>query len=105
MSPACPDRYSAPPVETWTIPSDPASASPRRAAFKVWEDDTFTPGNANPPDAAASSIAAYCVVVAMGIDGRLAARRRRPHALGPHGRAGPPLIARGNRRRPAGSRP
>src|SRR5262245_52196199 len=105
MSPACPDRYSAPPVETWRIPSDPASASPRRAAFKVWEDETFTPGNANPHEAAASSIAAYCVVVAMGIDGRLAAGRRRPHAPGPHGRFLPLLIARGSHRPPAGSRP
>jgi len=29
-----PDRNSAPPVETWTIPSLPASANPRSAAFR-----------------------------------------------------------------------
>ena len=30
-----PDRNSAPPVETCTIPSDPASANPRIAACRV----------------------------------------------------------------------
>ena len=39
-----PDRYSAPPVETWTIPSLPASANPRRAAFSVWLDVTLIAG-------------------------------------------------------------
>ena len=39
-----PDRYSAPPVETWTMPSLPASANPRIAAFSVCEDDTLIAG-------------------------------------------------------------
>ena len=33
-----PERYSAPPVETWTMPSLPASAKPWRAAFRVCEE-------------------------------------------------------------------
>ncbi len=41
---AAPDRYSAPPVETWMIPSLPASANPRSAAFRVWLDDTLIAG-------------------------------------------------------------
>ena len=32
-----PDRYSAPPVDTCTMPSLSASANPRSAAFSVWE--------------------------------------------------------------------
>src|SRR5919197_239531 len=32
-----PDRYDAPPVVTWTMPSEPASAKPRRAALSVCE--------------------------------------------------------------------
>jgi hypothetical protein len=36
MSLTEPDRYSAPPVDIWTIPSLPASANPRSAAFSVW---------------------------------------------------------------------
>jgi hypothetical protein len=39
-----PERYSAPPVETCTMPSLPASANPRIAAFRVWEDETFIAG-------------------------------------------------------------
>ena len=39
-----PDRYSAPPVETWMIPSLPASAKPRMAAFSVWLDVTLIDG-------------------------------------------------------------
>ena len=39
-----PDRYSAPPVETWTIPSLPASAKPWSAAFSVWEELTLIAG-------------------------------------------------------------
>ena len=30
-----PDRNSAPPVDTWTMPSLPASAKPRSAALRV----------------------------------------------------------------------
>ena len=33
-----PEAYSAPPVETWMMPSDPASAKPRIAAVTVWLD-------------------------------------------------------------------
>jgi hypothetical protein len=43
---AAPDRYSAPPVETWMIPSLLASANPRSAAFSVWLDVTLMAGNA-----------------------------------------------------------
>ena len=39
-----PERYSAPPVETWTMPSLPASANPCSAAFSVWEDETLIAG-------------------------------------------------------------
>ena len=42
-----PERYSAPPVETWMIPSLPASAKPASAAFSVCEEDTLIAGNAN----------------------------------------------------------
>ncbi len=31
-----PDAYSPPPVETWMMPSEPASAKPRMAAVTVW---------------------------------------------------------------------
>ena len=31
-----PEPYSAPPVETWMMPSLPASAKPRIAALIVW---------------------------------------------------------------------
>ena len=41
---AWPDRYSAPPVEIWTIPSLPASANPRSAAFRVWLEVTLIAG-------------------------------------------------------------
>ena len=62
-----PERYSAPPVETWTMPSEPASAKPWRAAFRVCEDDTLMAGKAKPCDFAASSISAYFSGVAMGM--------------------------------------
>ncbi len=62
-----PERYSAPPVETWTMPSEPASAKPLSAAFSVCEDDTLIAGNAKPCDFAASSISAYFSGVAMGM--------------------------------------
>ena len=31
-----PDQYSAPPVDTWMMPSLSASANPRIAALSVW---------------------------------------------------------------------
>ena len=62
-----PERYSAPPVETWMIPSLPASAKPASAAFSVWEEDTLIAGNANDFDFAASSISAYFSGVAIGM--------------------------------------
>ena len=39
-----PERYSAPPVETWMIPSLPASVNPWSAAFSVWEELTLMAG-------------------------------------------------------------
>jgi small subunit ribosomal protein S5 len=39
-----PDRYSAPPVDIWTMPSLSASAKPRSAAFSVWLDVTLIDG-------------------------------------------------------------
>ena len=39
-----PERYSAPPVDTWMIPSLPASAKPLRAAFRVWDELTLMAG-------------------------------------------------------------
>ena len=54
-----PERYSAPPVETWMMPSDPASANPLSAALRVWDDDTLMAGNAKLRAFAASSISAY----------------------------------------------
>ena len=39
-----PDRYSAPPVDTWTMPSLPASAKPCSAAFSVCDDVTLIAG-------------------------------------------------------------
>ena len=62
-----PERYSAPPVETWMIPSLPASAKPASAALSVCEDETLMAGNANDFGFAASSISAYFSGVAMGI--------------------------------------
>ena len=62
-----PERYSAPPVETWMMPSEPASAKPWRAALRVCEDDTLIAGNAKPRAFAASSISAYFSGVAMGM--------------------------------------
>ena len=41
-----PDRYSAPPVLTWTMPSLSASAKPWMAAVRVWLDETLMAGNA-----------------------------------------------------------
>ena len=70
-----PERYSAPPVETWMIPSEPASAKPWRAAFRVCDDETLMAGKANDFSLAASSIAAYTSGVAMGMG-------RSPHGAG-----------------------
>ena len=39
-----PDRYSAPPVEIWRIPSLSASANPCSAAFSVWLEVTLIAG-------------------------------------------------------------
>jgi hypothetical protein len=39
-----PDRYSAPPVDTWMMPSLSASAKPRSAAFRVCEEVTLIAG-------------------------------------------------------------
>ena len=41
---AWPDRYSAPPVETWMMPSLSASAKPLSAAFSVWDEVTLIAG-------------------------------------------------------------
>ena len=41
---AWPDAYSAPPVDTWMMPSLPASAKPFRAAFRVWDEVTLMAG-------------------------------------------------------------
>src|SRR6266508_2201529 len=49
-----PDRNSAPPVDTWTMPSLPASANPRTAAFSVSDDVTLIAGYAKPPASAQS---------------------------------------------------
>ena len=62
-----PERYSAPPVDTWTMPSDPASANPLRAALRVWDDETLMAGYAKDPAFARSSMSAYTSGVAMGI--------------------------------------
>ena len=39
-----PEKYSAPPVETWMMPSDSASANPCSAAFSVCDDETLMAG-------------------------------------------------------------
>ena len=39
-----PEAKAAPPVETWTIPSLLASASPRRTAFAVVSEVTLMAG-------------------------------------------------------------
>jgi len=39
-----PDAYSAPPTDTWMMPSDSASAKPCSAAVTVWEEVMFTAG-------------------------------------------------------------
>ena len=49
------------------IPSEPASAKPFSAAFRVCEEDTLIAGNANAFALAVSSISAYFSGVTMGI--------------------------------------
>src|SRR3954453_9120736 len=66
-----PERYSAPPVETWTIPSLPASAKPARAAFSVCEEETLIAGKAKDFALAVSSISAYFSGLAIGMAGLL----------------------------------
>src|SRR4029078_13207497 len=66
-----PERYSAPPVETWMMPSAPASAKPCSAAFSVCEEDTLIAGKAKAPALAACSISAYFSGVAIGMTGLL----------------------------------
>ena len=39
-----PDAYSAPPVDTWMMPSEPASAKPCSAALRVCEELTLMAG-------------------------------------------------------------
>ena len=39
-----PEAYSAPPTETWMMPSDSASAKPWMAAVTVWDDVMLTAG-------------------------------------------------------------
>ena len=56
MSLTEPDRYSAPPVEIWTMPSLSASANPRSAALSVWLEVTLMAGYAKPCCLARSSI-------------------------------------------------
>ena len=51
-----PDAYSAPPTETWMIPSLSASAKPWSAAVRVEDDVTLTAGKANLPAFARSII-------------------------------------------------
>ena len=53
-----PERYSAPPVEIWTIPSLSASAKPASAALRVWDELTLMAGYANESRFALSSISA-----------------------------------------------
>src|ERR1700712_426320 len=88
-----PERYSAPPVETWMIPSLPASANPASAAFNVCEEDTLIAGNANDFAFAVSSISAYFSGVAIGMPPTL---DDQVHPLGvtDHGRITPTPLPR-----------
>ncbi len=62
-----PEANSAPPVDTWMIPSLPASAKPLIAAFTVSDEVTLIAGYAKPSAFARSSIWAYTSGVAMGM--------------------------------------
>ncbi len=53
-----PDQYSAPPVDTWTMPSLSASAKPARAALSVCDEETLMAGKAKDSRLALSSISA-----------------------------------------------
>ena len=53
-----PEPNSAPPVENWMIPSDPASAKPLSAALTVSDEVQFTAGNAYACSLARPSISA-----------------------------------------------
>src|SRR3954452_18564605 len=70
-----PEGDSAPPVDTWTIPSLPASANPASAAFRVCEEETLIAGKANDFALAVSSISAYFSGVATGMRGLLGRTR------------------------------
>src|SRR6478735_3683252 len=96
-----PERYSAPPVETWMMPSDPASAKPFRAALRVCEEDTLIAGNANALPFAVSSISAYFSGVTIGI-GLRSSGGRRISATDP---SGYPLVVREAVRPSGGDRP
>src|SRR5512133_3742529 len=62
-----PEANSAPPVDTWMMPSLPASAKPLIAAFTVSDEVTLIAGYAKPPAFARSRIWAYTSGVATGI--------------------------------------
>ena len=64
---AVPAANSAPPVETWMIPSLPASANPLRAALTDTEEVMLIAGYAKPPSLARSSMAEYVSEVARGM--------------------------------------
>ena len=53
-----PEPNSAPPVDTWMMPSEPASAKPRIAAEMVWLDVMLMAGYAKEPAFARSSMSA-----------------------------------------------
>src|SRR4051794_39818414 len=57
------------------MPSEPASAKPASAAFRVWEEVTLIAGNAKDLPFAVSSISAYFSGVAMGMRGLLGQTR------------------------------
>src|SRR5260221_10638773 len=58
------------------MPSDFLSAKPLRAPLRVTSDETLIPAYAYPPACAASSIAAYCLGVAIGISQNLSLESR-----------------------------
>src|SRR3954447_4499264 len=62
-----PEANSAPPVETWISPSEPASAKPRSAALTVSLEVMLIAGYAYLPSRAASSIRAYVCGSATGM--------------------------------------
>ena len=60
------------------MPSEPASAKPWSAAFRVCDDETLMAGKAKPWAFAVSSISAYFSGVAMGIGNSSAGVGRAP---------------------------